>query len=132
MELRKKITNFVDVLLEKAVHAQLGHHIIYQKVMEDLIKLCTVKVVSKLLASAVGIFLNFSCYQDLYIFRSFISCCFYQLLHQEISFSQIIRNSFHFICIKDFHQKFSFLMAIHSNPPPPYRPKSTKHDESFC
>ena len=40
--------------------------------------------------------------------RSFIFCCFYQLLRQQISFSQVFRTSFNIIWKKDFCYKFSF------------------------
>ena len=42
MVLGTKINNFVDVLLKKTAHAQLGCNI-----RKSRIKLCTVKVVSK-------------------------------------------------------------------------------------
>ena len=48
MELRTKITNFVDVLLEKAVHAQLGHHILesHGRLDKTMYSESSVKVVS--------------------------------------------------------------------------------------
>ena len=44
---------------------------------------------------------------DLLFLVAFISCYI-----KRYHFSQIIRNSFHFICIKDFRHKFSLMDSL--------------------
>ena len=124
MVLRTKINNFVDVLLKQAEshtttilesHGRLDKTMYgessvkvsrqrqQQVFFEFLMLLGLVFKVLKVLIIKICKIVP----PDLLFLVAFISCYI-----KRYHFSQIIRNSFHFICIKDFRHKFSLMDSL--------------------